>query len=197
MAKLTRPLSPRRFRQLAAQIRRGRVEDYELLFLCESNPFYQVQLKAVLDEPRLKAEQLQREKDDAIKAAKAAFKHTLRNTVRGRREALEQRSIDHSAQRYIEFLRELEEASERAEAARKQHEIDQRKWDRFCVSVLELRVLNAAGWVSRADLPRISQLIWDSNPFKVTEWWPDWSCCPVDPKPQNNPQSWKTETYSL
>lgn len=170
-----RPPSARRFHKLANEIRRGHIEDFDLMYLCESNVFYMNQLQALLREPEERKQQAIREEEAARKAALFAKRHTLKKTCIRRRKALQARSKLHHNRTYLWLLRMQREALER-----------DKKWSRFVENVRMIRIQQAYGWVHPKDQKYMNDRIFEQDPLQLSDVWPEGSQC-VIPEPVMSP----------
>ena len=168
-------IQPKRFKALAAQIARGEIDDYELLYLCGSNPFYDNQLQAALRAPaEARANEAERQAKAAVEALRR-LRATFLRTCRRRRLHIKQRAKLHTNSRYLWLLRMKREQGER-----------QNKWDKFVVDLKMYRIQQAHSWIDQVHSAYISDVIFNSNPFELVTAWPEGSKCSIDPQMSPN-----------
>lgn len=170
MNNASRPPSPSRFHRLAQEIQRGEIYDYDLLYLCESNPFYQTQLDALLRAPAEAVENAKQQQEQARIEALRQLRHRLRRTCVRRRAYLSDRAYTHrnTLPRYLRLRRNQVEK--------------QGKWNAFLMDLKMYRISQAMSWIDRRHSEWISNVIFESaNPFELVDAWPLHSACSIDP----------------
>ena len=193
-----RPPSARRFHQLAREIRRGAINDWDLYDLCQTNPYYKTQLLELLNEPAKKAKLEQQQQEEAKRRAYLEHKGLVKRTCLDRRAYLSDRQHQHR-NIYPQFLLYQKEQAEQLRQEQVQHALDQKKWMRFVISIYEYRSNQAASWCAHSDLPEVTQLIWNSSPYELVGVWPEGAQCPIDPQPyvpENNAEIYSTEAIT-
>jgi hypothetical protein len=167
----SRPPSPRRFHRLAQEIQKGEIIDYDLLYLCESNPFYQTQLDALLRAPAEAVENAKQQQEQARIDALRRLRLTLRRTCYRRRDHIYLQHQLHHNGSYLKLLRRRRNDREK-----------QARWNRFVMDLKMFRITQAHSWIDRRHSQWMSNVIFNSDPFELATAWPEGSCCPIDPQ---------------
>ncbi len=166
-----RPPSASRFRAHAQRLLAGKeIHDWDLHYLIEDNPFYKLQLDALLREPAEKIAFDKQQQEQARTEALRRRRQTLRCTCYRRRGYLDSRYQLHHNRTYLRLLRLKRNDLEK-----------QSKWDKFVMDVIMYRISQAHSWIDRRHSEWMSNVIFNSNPFELATAWPEGSCCAIDP----------------
>ncbi len=170
MNNANRPPSPTRFHRPTSEIQKGKINNYDLLYSFQDNPFCKTQLDALLRTPVKKTAYDKQQQKKAHAEALRRLTQTLRRTCHRRRDHLYLQCQLHHNGHYLRLLR------------LKRNELEkQNKWDKFVMDVITFRITQAHRWINRKHSKWMSNVIHNSNPFELAQHWPEGSRCTIDP----------------